>query len=370
MPELPAVEYSRRLLEQNVVGGTITKVTIVTDDPIVFEGIPGAQLARDLQGHQVSQAERYGKYLWLCLQKTQGGDSTNTSRSRSSNSSRSQKIKATGHPPLEIHSSYLLMHFGMTGFVEVQGLDRLHYQSAPDSDEIERASKEPAPWPPRFCKLIISLDHPKGQVRFAFGDARRLGRVRLLRGEHPQSVPPVSTLGFDPLIKMPSLDETFYAMAWRKAVPLKSLLLDQTFAAGVGNWMADDIMLMAGIHPQTRCDKLSESQVARLHHSIYEVTRVAVEVNSDGTKFPPTWLFHRRWPSARRRMAKNDKGHPAVPTIEGHRVEFISVGGRTTAYVPDLQLKGDKETLDNSSIRFKRALPPSPGTRGGKRKSK
>lgn len=360
MPELPAVEYSRRLLEQNVVGGTINEVTIVVDDPIIFGSIPGAQLARDLSGHQVSRVERYGKYLWLCLQNYQGSDTPSNDET--------EEAEPNASPP-RTTLSYLLMHFGMTGFVEVQGLDRLHYRSAPESDEARRSPEEPAPWPPRFCKLIIGLDHPRGSVRFAFGDARRLGRVRLLK-DPPRSVPPVSTLGFDPLLKMPPLDEAFYAMARRKAVPLKSLLLDQSFAAGVGNWMADDIMLMAGIHPQTRCDKLSGPQIARLHHSICEVTRVAVEVNSDGSKFPAGWLFHRRWPSDRRKMARDDEGHPVVPTIDGHRVNFISVGGRTTAYVPDLQLKSDKEALDNPSLQSKRTLPPPEETMGRKRKVK
>jgi len=66
-------------------------------------------------------------------------------------------------------------------------------------------------------------------------DARRLARIRLCAS--PTKEPPISELGFDPILSMPALDD-FSALVKRRTAPIKALLLDQSFSAGVGNWVA------------------------------------------------------------------------------------------------------------------------------------
>jgi formamidopyrimidine-DNA glycosylase len=50
-------------------------------------------------------------------------------------------------------------------------------------------------------------------------------------------VRPLNELGFDPILKMPDF-EWFAETVNKRKVPIKALLLDQTFSAGVGNWVA------------------------------------------------------------------------------------------------------------------------------------
>jgi formamidopyrimidine-DNA glycosylase len=47
-----------------------------------------------------------------------------------------------------------------------------------------------------------------------------------------------------------------------------------------------------------------------------------VAVDAESARFPRSWLFHYRW-------YKNSQ-----PRIDGKRIEFDVVGGRTTAWVP------------------------------------
>ena len=55
---------------------------------------------------------------------------------------------------------------------------------------------------------------------------------------------------------------------------------------------------------------------------------VATEVEAESSKFPPRWLFHYRWTGKKRAR------------IEGvGEVKFLTVGGRTTAFVPAVQRK-------------------------------
>lgn len=295
MPELPAVEFGRRLIEANLLGHQITRATIL-EDPRVYGDVSGEALKAALEGQHILEAHRHGKQLWLVLRQGETQDAV-----------------------------YLLMHFGMTGFVKVRGVDRLLYKSVPESSKFVDEEEH---WPPRFCKMILETN--KGTL-MAFCDARRLGRVRLLR-EEPRSCPPVSELGFDPILTMPACDENFAARVRSRAVPLKTLLLDQTFAAGVGNWMADDIMLAARIHPETRSSTLSDQQISQLHQAIKFISETAVNVNADPSQFPANWLFHQRWPRDRK---------AASGLIDGHPIQYATVSGRTTAFVPALQKKTD-----------------------------
>lgn len=294
MPELPAVEFSKRLIEDHLKGQQIRTASFFAD-AIVFGGVPEVNIQKALEGRRLVKVGRYGKYFWLVLHQ----EETN-------------------------QLAYLLIHLGMTGFVQVRGIDRLIYRSAPETVESLEKAEE---WPPRFCKMILNTKEKN--TFLAFGDVRRLARVRLLYND-PLSCAPVQDLGFDPLLDMPPYDANFIARIHRRSVPLKTLLLDQTFAAGVGNWMADDIMLAAHIHPEARSNTLTENQIQQLHDAIRYITVTAVNCNSDGAKFPSSWLFHQRWPKDR----KSSSG-----LIEGHRIQYVTIGGRTTAFVPDLQKK-------------------------------
>lgn len=124
--------------------------------------------------------------------------------------------------------------------------------------------------------------------------------------------PPISTLGFDPILSMPQLDE-FTTSVRKRTCPIKALLLDQSFSAGVGNYVAgniwvvviyvancslmheDEILYHARIHPEQRCNTLTDAQVVALHLQTSEVCRIAVEAKADDTKYPANWLFKHRW---------------------------------------------------------------------------
>jgi formamidopyrimidine-DNA glycosylase len=108
---------------------------------------------------------------------------------------------------------------------------------------------------------------------------------------------------------MPTLD-SFTPLVLKRSCPIKALLLDQSFSAGVGNWVAgrtfitfasslliyaDEILYNARIHPEQRCNTLSNEQMTALHHQTRSVCEIAVAVNADDSKFPEHWLFKHRW---------------------------------------------------------------------------
>jgi len=177
-------------------------------------------------------------------------------------------------------------------------------------------------WPPRFTKVEVVFSNG---VRLAFTDPRRLGRVRLV--ESGDALPCLAGLGPDAFTGMMPLAEFERALAVR-SLPIKALLLDQAFLAGIGNWIADEVLYQSGIHPETAAHALSLMQAAALHAQIVAVISTACSVDADSSKFPAEWLFHRRW----------GKGKGASPvTSAGHPITFITVGGRTSAVVQAVQ---------------------------------
>ncbi|KAI7868318.1 hypothetical protein BDF14DRAFT_1874659 [Spinellus fusiger] len=184
-------------------------------------------------------------------------------------------------------------------------------------------------WPPRFCKALFTLHDPKNTtadpILMAFSDPRRLGRLRLVEGDPLQQMP-ISKLGFDPLMNLPD-KMTFAGLVQKRAVPIKSLLLDQGFSAGVGNWVADEILYHARIHPAHYSHALTLEQCYTIREEMERVCRVAVEAEADSSLYPEDWLMTYRW----------NKGKGKVSLPNGHALAFVTVGGRTSCYAPTLQ---------------------------------
>lgn len=276
MPELPEVERHRRMAERVAVGQIIRRVRCA-DDPIVIDGVAPRALEKSLTGRRMVASHRHGKQLWLELDR----------------------------PP------HLLLHFGMTGSLYAPGEPIL---------EIESAIAPGALWPPRFTKLDLELEDGG---RLAFTNARRLGRVRLR--ERPREEPPISQLGFDPLVGLPS-PQAFAALCARRRVPVKAALLDQALFAGVGNWIADEVLYQAKIDPRRPLSSLAPAEVKRLRTKLRHVIARSCEVDAEKDRLPKSWLFHHRW-------GKN----PEARTARGERIEHLEIAGRTTAWVPSVQ---------------------------------
>ncbi len=267
MPELPEVESQRRLAHAALAGKRIASAQ-AGEDPIVFDRQSADAVVRHLRGRRVVDTGRRGKYQWLVLDQ----------------------------------APHLILHFGMTGWFHFPG---------------------PGEAPPRWCRLELATSDG---LRLALTDPRRLGRIRL--SADPLADPAIARLGFDPLLETRTPAE-FHAEIVRRNTPIKAVLLDQRFAAGVGNWIADEVLYQAGIAPMALASALAPKDTASLRRCLHRIVERAVEVGADDTRFPSSWLFHHRW---------GKKKGAAVAT--GQTVAFCTVAGRTTAWVPERQRIG------------------------------
>ncbi|KAF9258592.1 hypothetical protein L218DRAFT_964320 [Marasmius fiardii PR-910] len=289
MPELPEVERAVNLIRRVALGKKVVRVE-AAEDTIVFSGTSSEEFTTELIGRTITSVDRYGKVFYITLD-------------------------GEGRMPV--------LHFGMTGMLQVKGEQPMYYKESP--------KKTSNVWPPRFMKFNLHLEDPSTReiTELAFLDARRLGRVRLRAS--PTTEPPISDLGFDPVLTMPSLDD-FSPLVLKRSCPIKSLLLDQSFSAGVGNWVADEVLYHSRIHPEQRCNTLSPEQLRSLHQHLENICQAAIAVDADASKFPENWLFNHRW-------GKGKKAHNLkLPNGDPASIKWVTVGGRTSAYVSELQI--------------------------------
>lgn len=279
MPELPEVESVCRLMRRVLGGKRIVKAEVPPDE-IMLYGVDPNVIRSAIEGRTLIDVGRKGKYWWLKFDE----------------------------PP------YLFGHLGMSGWIRQLGepTRRLHsHGEAPLDDDAGR---------PRFLKLLMEAEDGS---RIAFTDGRRLGRMWLSEG--PETDKYIAKLGFDCYNELPDVDALFALLKKRKA-PMKAVLLDQSVFAGVGNYLADEALFQSGIAPKRLGASLTREEVVALRGALESILAHAVEVDADYEKFPPEWLFHHRW-----------GGSKGAGLVMGKSIVREQVGGRTTAWVPEIQ---------------------------------
>jgi len=126
---------------------------------------------------------------------------------------------------------------------------------------------DPQDEPDPYCRAVFLLDDG---ARLHFRDPRKLGRMWLVEDEN--SI--VGQLGPEPLA--PDFTaEVLRERAKKRSAPIKAVLCDQEFLAGVGNMYADEALFAAGIHPMRAASSLSVEEIARLYQAICRVLEEA-----------------------------------------------------------------------------------------------
>ena len=160
-----------------------------------------------------------------------------------------------------------------------------------------------------------------------FVDARKFGRLRLWPCQS-QSCP---GLGPEPLHTATVLKALQQLKTTR---PIKTVLLDQTILAGIGNIYADEALAMAGIHPLTPAVRLTAEQRLKLSRDIPLVLKNAI--GRRGTTL-------RDYRTVADRSGENQEylqvyGRTHQPCFScGAPIEKIRIAGRSSHFCPCCQ---------------------------------
>lgn len=156
------------------------------------------------------------------------------------------------------NNSWLLVHLRMSGRFEWQ---------KPGDDE------------PKHVRAIWTFESGE---RLLFCDARKFGRIIYTS----DLAATTANIGVEPLERgftAACLGEILRS----RSRAIKTVLLDQSLIAGLGNIYTDESLHLAGIHPARRSNEISEEEVCSLHAAIKAVLKEAIKHN--GTSFD--WIY-------------------------------------------------------------------------------
>lgn len=109
----------------------------------------------------------------------------------------------------------------------------------------------------------------------AFSDSRKFGYVHVLPTLQLESLPFLSRLGKEPLKDL--LFEDFVQQIQKTSRPIKSLLLDQTKIAGIGNIYACDALWVAHIDPKRPAKDIDLPEAKRLFSAIEDILTEGIQ---------------------------------------------------------------------------------------------
>jgi formamidopyrimidine-DNA glycosylase len=280
VPELPEVETVRRDLESRIIGRTIVSCDVSADAPRLVQLVTREAFCASLTGRRIVALRRRGKYLIVDLDDDRAW----------------------------------VLHRGMSGNV----LYRM--AGAPDD-----------PW----VRATFVLDDAGGgrghELRWA--DLRKFGKMWLVE----DATMVIETLGPEPL-DAEFTPQVLRERAGKRRAPIKSVLLDQSVVAGVGNLYSDEALHHAKIHPLRPANKLKPDDWVRLHAGIIEALRMGI--NARGSSLGTTLRDHVNVDGDPGRnqdtvKAYGREGEPCYTC--GTLMRRIIVGGRSAVFCPKCQ---------------------------------
>jgi formamidopyrimidine-DNA glycosylase len=215
MPELPEVETIVSDLRPRLEGRHIENVDFLWHNTLQYPS--PEEFDKSIAGRKIESLGRRGKYILVNLDH------------------RDKNI-------------LMVMHLRMTGSLLWQTGDDL----------------------PRFTRTVI---HLKEGDTLCFLDPRKFGKVML-----GPSCPDVDRLGIEPFDKGFTPDY-LASLTCKRKTPIKTLILDQSLIAGIGNMYADEALYDSRIDPERAADSLTDSELAKLRDSIVKVLKKGIEAH-------------------------------------------------------------------------------------------
>ena len=317
MPELPEVHTTVTGLSRTIVGHTITDVWTdynssyfkggdTIKDPAYFK-----YFKKEILRKKIMSVSRRAKNVLIHLEASKGEKAGKT----------------------------ILIHMKMTGHIMIGRYEftkkiKIEQKSAwvPSSDE-RKSLHDPYN---RFIHFVISLSN--GQ-QLVLSDTRKFAKVTLVNDAMAQSStsPHLKDLGPEPLDKNFTLKVFVECLNLKPNGKIKTVLMDPSVIAGIGNIYSDEALWRAFINPEERVKDISETLLKKLYTATQTVLKKGIDFGGDSMsdyrnvdgergKFQEQHQVYRR------------KNEPCTMFINGKKCKGIIqrkvVGGRSAHFCP------------------------------------
>ena len=289
MPELPEVETVRRQLQNKVVGKRITGLEVFHAKSVAHD----EQIEEKIVGKAIADIDRVGKLMIFSF---------------------------VGEKDL-----YLLAHLKMTGqffYVEDGEVQTAGGHSLSESDLLDL--------PGRHTRLGIYFSDKSALY---FNDMRLFGYVKVATASEVEKAK--AQFGPEPIHKQFDI-EKFSAGLRRRTSPIKAVLLDQKFVAGLGNIYVDEALWRARVKPTRKANKLTKKEAVELAKAAGAVMNESIKVGGTTFQnFADTDGLKGNFKDKLQVFGKQGAPCPRCGVI----IEKIRLAGRGTHYCPGCQNK-------------------------------
>lgn len=271
MPEKPEVVTVANTLKRQVLGKVITDCQVFWDNIIAYPTID--EFKKEIKNQKILDITTRGK--WIVF---------------------------------ELSKDLLLVHLRMEG--------KFFFRKIDDSKN-------------KHEHVFFTLDN---DISFRFHDVRKFGKMYLLDKENAYTEKPLCELGLeydDPLLNADYL----YSKIHSKKLPIKTILLDQSIIAGIGNIYDDEILFLSHISPLRRADSITKQECDVIISNTREVLHDAIKLGGTTIKsFTSSEGVHGLFQNK-----LSVHGKVGDCPVCGSQTIKIKVGGRGTYYCPHCQ---------------------------------
>ncbi|WP_426461497.1 bifunctional DNA-formamidopyrimidine glycosylase/DNA-(apurinic or apyrimidinic site) lyase [Mycoplasma hafezii] len=217
MPEYPEVTVVTNSLRESLINQKIIKVKISLAK--LIKNIDTKEFERNIINKQIIKVENIGKFIQITLE-----DETR-----------------------------IISHLRMSGKFYVGSL----------SDETHLLHQ-------KHNYVFFYLDNQK---IVAYNDARQFGGFELVLNNDKRSLYEIKKLA-----KLPKDVDTLklHQKLLKKNISIKSVLLDQSLVLGIGNIYADEALYQAKVHPMTKCNLVTISELNKILNAAQEIMDASI----------------------------------------------------------------------------------------------
>ena len=272
MPELPEVETVRKTLKLRLVGKKILSCDIYHNNIIEYPSV--SEFKKNIINQSFIDIKRYGK--WLIF---------------------------------ELNDYCLFSHLRMEGKYFFRNNDEEVYKHE---------------------HVVFSLND---NTEFRYMDVRKFGKMHLIKKEDIDNIGPILKMGLEPWDS--KLDVDYLKDKFKnKKLPIKSVILDQSIIAGIGNIYANEILFASGINPLKKAMDLTNDELSSIIGNTRVILEKAIEmggstIHSYTSVDGVTGLFQQELMVHLREGMK-------CKNCDNNIIK-IAVGGRGTYYCPKCQ---------------------------------
>ncbi|OGF38222.1 DNA-formamidopyrimidine glycosylase [Candidatus Falkowbacteria bacterium RIFOXYC2_FULL_48_21] len=183
--------------------------------------------------------------------------------------------------------------------------------------------------PNRFTR--VRFDFADGSTLY-FNDMRKFGFMKLLNSAELRGK--LAKYGPDPFDKSFTFACFQAGLSKRQGRRIKTVLLDQTFVAGIGNIYADEICFAARVHPEKKVKALDAVEIKNFFLLIKKILAKAVKYHGTSVN---TYVDGAGRSGGYQRFLnvydrKGEKCHRC-----GSIIQKIKIGGRSSSFCPRCQ---------------------------------